>query len=142
MIPNTPQYRSFVDPAFCLELFKHGLRIETTFLWVYNDPTSVQLFCKLLDPDGYYCQAYSNIAFVQDAQLNPYPAFQVGDLEILLGNFTVDKLLDKYHVMVEQIWSTQVQTHERMPDAIAMMILELLKAKKINLKKAAELISK
>lgn len=141
MIPNTPLYRTFVDPNLCVKLLQAGLTAKSSFLWVYARKGAVQLYCSSLDPDGVTYQGISNIAFVDDETPNPYAAFQIADMEAILQNFFVEKVLNRYHIMVDQLWGTEPIEAERLPDAFALMVLALIEKGKIEVTNAIKLIN-
>lgn len=141
MIPNNPLYRNFIDPNLCVKLLQAGLTAKASFLWVYAGTGKVQLYCNSLDPEGIYSQAISNIAFVDDETANPYAAFQIGDMLPVMPDFTMEKLGDKYCIMVDAIWQRELVCADRLPDAFAKMVLELIKAKCIDIKTAIKLIN-
>ena len=138
---HSPLYRNFIDPNLCVQLLRAGLLAKSSFLWVYAGKGKVQLYCNSLDPDGVYSQAISNIAFVDDETANPYAAFQIGDMLPVMPDFAMDKFGDKYCIMVDTLWKIEPVCAERLPDAFAKMVLELIHAKRIDIKTAIKLIN-
>ena len=142
-IQKLPIYQSFVDPQHCVELWQAGMMVQTSFMWRRNaNENSVNLFTSLFDPDNYYEQAAANLQFVNETTMETFAAFQLGDMETILPDYTVCRTGKEYALCMGVEWRTECVTADRLPDAFALMVIQLHNERKIDLKKATLLITK
>ena len=141
-IQKQPVYQSFVDPEYCVQLYNAGLRVHTSFMWQHENDNTVSLFTSLFDPDGYYEQAAANLIFVTENVVKTFAAFQLGDMETIVPDYTICRTGTEYALCMGIEWRTECVKAKRLPDAFAQMVLQLHNERKLDLKKATELITK
>lgn len=140
-IKNKAIYQSFVDPEFCVLLWNAGMQCQTSFMWQGDQHSkTVSLFTSLFDPDNYYEQAAANIHFVTGT-LHNFAAFQLGDMERVLPDYTICRTGTEYMLCMGTEWKTDCVKAERLPDAFALMVLQLHKERKLDLHKAIDSIT-
>lgn len=137
---DAPEYQSFINPFLALELWDSGLQLKTVFMWKVKDG-QVQLFTSMFDPDGIYKAAESIIEIVCPAE-REFAAFQLGDLERLMPDYTIGRHQRDIDLMVDMAWNVPYVRSKRLPDVFALMALQLIKKDKSFINRALDELSK
>jgi hypothetical protein len=128
---NTAMYSSFVSPENCKLLAQAGVKMfHPLYEWVAIADVA-HIRCFLYDPDGYYHKAYP-IIDETNKQLK-VTAYTVGMLEQMLPPYMICKTgIGIYEIMCEEFYEVKQVRSERLPDAMALMVLALLKKEAIS----------
>ena len=138
-IKNNPCYQSFVDPELSAQLWNLGLCAKTHFMWRTPGKGEVELYTNLFDVDGYYAQGVANLKYIKGPEY-AFSAFQLGDMEKLLPDYTIDRVINKYTLCMENMWGIAPAESDRLPDVFAKMVLQLLEKNKIFIPRAMEML--
>lgn len=138
-ISNLPLYQGFVSPALCDQLQRFGVTTETPYHYrmIGGIP---ELNSYAFDHDEYYRTAYANVDAVYRNQVGYLPAYQVSDVMRPLPAFLLGKEENGYVVMCDSIYGLKAQNATRMPDALAMMLLEAIKQRVVKVDAANKAI--
>ncbi|MES2457211.1 MAG: hypothetical protein V4594_16775 [Bacteroidota bacterium] len=125
-VMNQPFYRNFVSPTHCKDLHEFGLQVNLSCQWNLYDRAVLR--CYLFDFEDYYRDNEKNID-----QLNPpraiWPAFQIGDLDLLLPNYCLSRDHSGFILSIENNYQVAIVTDKRMPDVFARMVVACLRAR-------------
>lgn len=137
---DLPPYQNFVTPLLCKDLEVAGIICQTSYSWIIRN-NEISLFTILFDQDDYYLngqKAINNLCPPQDI-IN---AFSIKDVEkIIPEDYMLLKTGKYYEICFNKLYNIQPVQALRMPDAFAMMALELIRKRIIDIKKANECIS-
>ena len=134
---QSPLYSLLVAPPYCRLLLEEGLTQSTPYHYVVIDGLA-ELNTYAFDRDDYYAQADANVSYTnKDHKPLILPAYTIMDLEKALPDFCICRCNGKYELSVEGFYSLDVVKDNRLPDALALMVLQgirkrVLKADNIN----------
>lgn len=130
MYIQKPTQANFVMPQLCAQL-EELLPIETAFYWSSSDGETCELFSKLFDPDNYYLntsRALNEIKIVKH-----YPAFSIGELSMILPDFAIDKVNNKYKIFCDAHYGLSDVTSDRIADGLALIVIEGIRKKVLDI---------
>jgi hypothetical protein len=129
---DNPKYTMFVNPQLCSDLQQLGLTSTTVFQWkIYAD--RLLLNTHVFDVDDYNSQAMANTDAI-DPPLLVLPAYTIMDMQNLIPSYKSVCNQRNYMVTVDRYVRAAITFYsERLPDAMAMVIKELLLQKKVIL---------
>lgn len=132
--------RPFVAPAFCKELLSAGLNSKALHSWKLSFSNEVFLFSDHFDPDGYYTAAENllNSKFCKEV----IPAYTSADMETLIGDFHHFYTNGVHEIIPIKHRRIGIRKSPRYPDALALVVIELLHRKIVTPEAAAESINK
>ncbi len=133
-----PVHRPFVAPILCKDLMELGLTKSTAHSWkVINGDAFI--FTEHYDPDGYYSAAQDLLD--QNYCNMVLPAYQVTDLEPLIGDFTHIAFGGQHEIFPLTYTMLGKTTAPRYCDAVAMLIISGLKKHILKLDKLNTLLT-
>lgn len=128
---DNPIFENFVSPILCNDLLNLGLTPHTVYKWKTYGDLSL-LFTNYWDFDNYYSDALK----LQD-EANPplevLPAYSIKDVEKGLPDYLLRKDGDEYEVALEKIYQSGFHKAKRLPDALALMLKEVISKGRVSL---------
>lgn len=134
-----PLHQPFVDPILCADLQKFGLNTNTTHQWKIQNGQCF-IWCSAYDPDNYYKQATSLIDEIMPVKT--LPAYTATDMEKLAGNFLHILHNGSHEIQPTRHTRVGIRRAPRYPDALALIVTELLCRKIIKADQANALLEK
>lgn len=126
---------NFVAPYLCKHLVDAGLCLHVPYHWKINDGLAV-IATNAFDPDEYYSAAEDilNLIYPPEAIL---PAYSIKNIEKILPAGYLLSLTEQmiYEVSLSSLYSLPHCVAGRMPDAFAMMLLQCIKSRVVDLHK-------
>jgi hypothetical protein len=132
-------YQEFISPELCKRLVIAGVNARSEYRWKARNYLC-DLECFAFDVDGYYKQATANVDTVVPPN-DIIPAFQAVGLSKLLPDFFISRSQGSFTISIENIYKVDTVTDNRLPDAIAKMVLECIRARVITPEKANDIIN-
>lgn len=126
---NHPLYRCFISPIYSVYLKEQGLNIATPFFWRLMN-NSAYLHSHVFDLDEHYHQAFACVDFVY-----PIPtlsAYTLSDMELMIPDYFISKHGNNYTLSCDKMWTLDDVTDPRLPDALAIMLLQCFRKKITN----------
>lgn len=120
---DDPLYDCFVTPILCKDLAEFGMAKTTIYEWRIRNKVAM-LVTRVFDQDNYYKDAIELID-----QINPpdhvIPAYTIKDVEKGLPEYLLTHSeSDGYEIGLAKIYDMDSQKAFRMPDAIALLLIE------------------
>jgi hypothetical protein len=136
---DNPLHQNFVSPWLCKDLNDLGLTSHTIYQWKVRLNTT-DLFTVAFDIDRYYVDAVKHIDHV-NPPLDVMPAYSTKDVEKCLPHWLMTFGQNGYEVSLDQMFGMESKTAQRMPDAFAMLLKEMMMKGKIDVIKANRILS-
>jgi hypothetical protein len=132
-------YQEFVTPHITVQLCKAGLLpLKAIYLWRIINGTA-NLTTGSFDPDHYYKDAQPAIdKFIQGVDY--LPALRIKDMDRLLPDYTISRVNIIYSIMIDHNYKVEPVSDRRLPDAMALMVLDCIKSKIIDADEASNQI--
>ncbi len=130
---DTPITKCFVAPIYCQQLVQSGLYETTLYQWkIYGG--YAQLVTKLFDNDHYYTDGQKKLDEINPPDLT-LPAYTIKDVEDILPK---DYLImftsaSEYIIAPSSLYPVEGCTAARMPDAFAMLLLEYIRKRCVDI---------
>lgn len=138
---ETSATANFVAPVYCKQLVDLGLSPRVLYYWkVFGD--HAELITHSFDLDKYYIDGMRAQDFVTPPDLI-LPAYSIKDVEKLLPKdyLMMFTAACEYIVAPGNIYEVEGCTADRMPDAFAMMLIQYIKKRALDLNKINLIIS-
>jgi len=142
IILDTSRTNCFVSPSLCKHLEDAGLSTHVQFHWkVYHG--IAKLVTNAFDTDNYYAEG-ERLADYASPPNFVLPAYSIKDVERLLpvGYLLTCNETGKYEASLSDLYLCNSSVADRMPDAFALLLLEGLRKKVIDLKKLNAILEK
>lgn len=126
-IQHGPITGDFVSPEFCQHLHVGGLTDKTNFVWKVINGLHI-LWTTDFDPDNYYAKTENWLNEFNKAKI--LPAYTMSRLEKCLPvNYLMERTSLGYTISLDQLYQIPSVRNERLPDAVAMCVLQMLRKK-------------
>lgn len=134
IIIETSRTNCFVSPNICKDLVVAGLTTETAYQWkIYYDVAKLSTFVFDLDN---YCQAGSKATDFIYPPHEVLPAYSIKDVEKLLPIGYLLTITEKgYEASLSSLYPAESCKSDRMPDAFALLLLQSIRNRYVDLKK-------
>lgn len=138
---ETALTENFVCPNLCEALVVAGLTEKVLYQWrVKMD--YIELCTKEFDPDNYYADSAPLLNIVTPP-LRRLPAYSIKDVEkVLPADYCIEFRNGEYQASLGKIFETEHAHADRLPDAIAKLLLNALQKRIVDLKKVNAILSK
>lgn len=142
LVMNHPTYQGFVSPHITRHLQVAGLNPKRMpSIWKVDKDEQCELRNFLFDEDGYYKDSQEMLDELYPPK-QMMPCFQLRDMDIILPDYWIQRDNGRYTIAINQIFQVESVTDCRLPDALAIMVLDCIKARIIRPDDAVKLIMK
>lgn len=138
---NDAILHGFVNPTLCKKLMQAGITCSTIYKWKITNDKGF-LYTYAFDMDGYYEEGDKNIESINPPDVI-IPAYQLKDIEktIPIPYLLTRSANGEYELMCDAIYQMRSIKAFRMPDVFALMLLDALCDRKLDLDKTNLLIA-
>lgn len=129
-----PIYKNFVAPVLCKDLVQLGFTQMIPYQWnVY--PATVVLNTHAFDIDEYYKAGQKHIDSIVPV-LERIPAYSIMDVDTVISGYSLIKDPFSTHYIAHTIYTQNIYCKKavRAPDALALLLIELIINKVLNVK--------
>ena len=142
LVMNHPTYQSFVSPHIVRHLQIAGLEVHPfSTMWRVDKNDQCEIKNFLFDEDRYYKDSQEALDHLYPAK-HYMPAFQLRDMDILLPDYFIQRDNGHYTIAIANLFDVESVTDHRLPDALAIMVLDCIKARIIQPEEAVKEILK
>lgn len=130
---ETTLHKEFVSPKLAQELHYAGLTDNVPYFWLQGEDQ--HHICTFhFDPDDYYRSTFE-LLYINNNLKAPktIPAYRLTDLEDLIAGYTIQKRNADYHIMLATEYGNHEAHSQRLPDAYAQLIAQMLRTRIINI---------
>lgn len=141
IIIETSRTSCFVAPNICKHLTDAGLGTETAYQWkIYNDVA--KLSTHVFDLDNYYEEGFKATDFIYPPQV-VLPAYSIKDVEKLLPIGYLLTITEKgYEASLNSLYPGESCKAQRLPDVFAMLLLQSIRNRYVDIEKINLILSK
>ena len=128
-LAETRETRDLVSPHLCDDLLSAGIPNIHKLHWLMDKNGSWKLWNYAYDPDGIYEESDKLIHAInpETKPLRAIQAFSTGDMLVALPPILITSDGQDYEVGVDLVYGLLSQKDSRLPDALAKLLLDLLK---------------
>ncbi len=139
LVNDNPVFENFVSPNLCQYLKDAGLTDCVQYDWIIKAHDGIELQTRIFDQDNYYADTWQLLHTMQGNKT--FPAYSIKDVEKCLPNWFMNKDETGYEISLEKIWNIESSKSDRLPDAIASLVLISLRKGIINVEKINSILT-
>jgi hypothetical protein len=132
-ITDNSVVHNHVSPRICQELKYAGFSPKAKYFWKVYEMDTV-LDTHLFDIDEYYKEGNEVIDKLVPLK-ERLPAYTIKEIEKHLPDYCVCKFNGKYEICIDKNYGVEAVVANRLPDAFALMMMECIRKRVIDLEK-------